>query len=124
MENSLYLMLLAFTYSLTILSFVIPKNIPVRLFSSMLLFMSSFVGFQSFMYIGFGNLNVLTWITSQAGDPGRGGELEVLWMYGLMGLLQMYFVLVLCVELVTGYLQKQKKGRITEGMLKEFDQQG
>lgn len=92
MEQQLFLMLLLFTYALTILSFLLPHNIVIRLFSALFLIVCALIMLgEPFFYYGFGSQNVITYTASQAGDPGRLGEVSAGRLHGLMGTVQLFY---------------------------------
>jgi hypothetical protein len=95
MENNLYICLLLFAYSMTILSFCIPKNITIRFFSATALIIVAGVGLTDpFMYVGWTQTNVAPYITSQAGDPARNGEVMSSRMYGMFGGIQLWYAAI------------------------------
>jgi len=99
MENTLYLALLFFAFTLTLLSFIKNKTIALRLFSAMALIAAAIAGLgEPFLYVGFGSVNVITYASSQAGDPGRTLEPWVCLMYGLMGFVQLLITVYLAID--------------------------
>ena len=107
MENTLYLALLIFAYSLTVLSFIKNRTIILRIFSALALIAAAIAGLgEPFLYVGFGSVNVITYASSQAGDPARTLEPWICLMYGLMGFVQ----LLVSVYLAIDYGQKAAMG--------------
>jgi hypothetical protein len=101
MEFVLMAMLMATAVLFTLLSFILPNVIVLRLISGMLLISFALVVNFPTLMVGFGSLNPITYGTSQAGDPGRSGELEVFTIgFGLIGVFQILWSLVLMLKLV------------------------
>lgn len=101
-------MLLVFTYALTILSFIIPKNIVLRGFSATTLVAVALAGVgESFFYVGFGSINVINYF-SAAGDPGRGAEPWICLMYGLFGMVQLIYMFYLIVRWNSAYVTSKR----------------
>ena len=115
MEANYYQMLLLFTYALTLLSFIIPNNITLRMFSGLFLVTIALVGFRPTMYVGFGSVNAISYFGTQAGDPGRAEEIYVLLLYGLLGAVQL--ILSFFTMLKWGDNVLQSHGR-SEGQIK------
>lgn len=112
MEQQIFLMMLLFTFALTILSFLLPKNVIVRLFSALFLIVSALILLSDpFYYYGFGSQNIIT-AFSQAGDPGREGELGLGRLLGAFGFVQLFYAGVGIVDYAGEIIRKRGRPNI------------
>ena len=119
MEQQLYLMLLGLTSVMFILSLIKGKNITIRLISALLLYASSVIMlYEPFMYVGFGSMNVITYINSQAGDPSRQGEVGFAKILEALAYMQFFLTVLIFFDWLN-YKMKIWYGHMTpEGMVR------
>lgn len=98
MENSLLLSAVWFTIIFYVLPWLPPlnRNIALRLISGLLsIFCAIVIIADPFFYVGFGSTNVITYATSQAGDPARKGDLYFGLTLSLLGFIQFLYAFFL-----------------------------
>jgi len=108
----LYLTII-FAFSLFVLTFhpSYKDIISLRLFSAMMLYATAVAISAPMMFVGWTSTGVGTYISSQAGDPGRAAELEIYQEgFGYTAGYQLVYAFVL----MSKYVFLGKKGEINE----------
>ena len=108
----LYLTII-FAFSTFILTFhpIFKDIIALRFFSALMLYGAMTGVSATVMFVGFGSTSVITYATSQAGDPGRLGELEVFQDgFGYMAVWQIFWGFILMAK----YVFSGGKGEMNE----------